>query len=263
LDFQNKKITSVTGELRWDYQNGMVTLDAPSAKGICGFPGTKQNFQLTDVSIETSNDYVVVNVVAMDEKAINLSEKILIQIGTIYRPNKWHEVQASFELGEETVNGFEIRDVGEMPWMVKNSEVSVTINNPNIQSARVLDINGYESREIFVQTNQTSDEKVIIMPENAMYIVADTRPANVLGIEEIRGEIRIYPNPNNGQLTVENSDEYLTYDKLEILDLSGKVLREFRNTQDQYNLKLPSGAYLVLLRKNEQLVLSKKIVIGD
>jgi hypothetical protein len=262
LDFQNKKVSAITGELTWDYTNGMCVLDAPSAKGICGFPGSKQRYELTDVTINTKNEYVVVNVVSMDDLPVNQSEKVLIQIGTTYRPTGWIEQAASFQLGGQTVQGFEIRDVGKMPWRAQNSEVSVVINNPNIQSARLLNMNGYESREIYVMTNDTNDHKEIKVPANGMYIIADTRPASVLGLDELQGKVSIYPNPAEGFFNIKIDDEGLDFTHIDILDLTGKVLRKFNHKSDHYELKLPEGAYLVQLSNKEGLVMSKKIIIG-
>lgn len=262
LDFQNKKVSSITGELTWDYAGGMCLLDAPSAKGICGFPGSKQRYELTDVIINTKNEYVVVNVVSMDDLPINQSEKILIQIGTTYRPTGWIEQAASFQLGGQTVQGFEIRDVGKMPWRAQNSDVSVIINNPKIQSARVLNMNGYESREIYVKTSETNDQKEVMIPANGMYIIADTRPASVLGLEELQGKISIYPNPADGYIKIRIADEDLTFTNIDVLDLSGKVVEQFDHINDQYELKLPEGVYFVQLSNNDGLLLSKKVLIG-
>jgi hypothetical protein len=263
LDFGNKKINSITGELIWDYNNGICVLDAPSAKGICGLPGSKESYELTDVTIKTTNDYVVINVVAMDDKPISQSEKILIQIGTTYRPTNWDEDPSSFELGGETVDGFKISNVGKMTWQAANSEVSVVINNPDIQSVRVLNMNGYESREIWVKTDDSSNLKEIMIPKNGMYIIADTRTASVLGLDEMQGKISIYPNLGNGMLEIESNGNTLVYNEVKVLDLSGKVVRKFGQKKDQYQLILPSGAYLVQLSNNDELVLSKKIVISN
>jgi hypothetical protein len=263
LDFQNKKITSETGELMWDYKNGFCLLDAPAAKGICGFPGSRQSFELTDITINSTNEYVVVNVVAMDDLPINQSELILIQIGTTYRPADWKEEAVSFQLGGETVDGFEITNVGKMPWQAINSEVTVTINNPKIQSARLLDMNGYESREIWVKTNDDNDLKEIALPPRSTYIVADTRKATILGLDQMEGKINIYPNPGDGTLRIKNIDEGIKYDGIEVLGLSGKILRKFDRKRDQYELKLPAGAYLVHLKNLDELVFSQKIVISE
>jgi len=265
LDFENKKITSLTGELVWDYKNGLCILNAPSAQGICGFPSGKESFELSDVTIKTTNDYVVVNVVAMDDLPINQSEKILIQVGTVYRPTYWKESPSSFQLGNETVQGFKIINVGEMPWQATISEVSVVINNPNIQSARTLDQNGYESREIYVKTDDTSNLKEIFVPKNGMYIVADTRPSTVvLGLEdEMIDKIKIYPNPNNGVLHIKSPSKKHLFTDIEILDLSGRVLKKFNAGKEQYELKLSNGIYIIKLINGNITIKTEKILVDN
>jgi hypothetical protein len=58
-------------------------------------------------------------------------------------------------------------------------------------------------------------------------------------------------------------DESIYYDSIEVLALSGKVLRKFESKRDQYELKLPAGAYLVHVKNLDELVFSQKIVIYD
>ena len=101
-----------------------------------------------------------------------------------------------------------------------------------------------------------------MVPANGMYIIADTKPATVLGLEEMQGKISIYPNPAEGFINIKIADEGLAFSHIDILDLSGKVVQKFNYTNNQYKLKLPSGAYVVQLSNNEGVVLSKKILIG-
>jgi hypothetical protein len=262
LDFNAKKITSVTGELVWDYENGMCILDAPSVQGICGFPGNKEVFDLTDVTIKTRNEYTTVNVVAMDDKSINLSEKILIQVGTVYRPTLWRETESTFDLGGETVNGFLIQNVGQMPWQAVISDLSVVINNPNIESAYVLNQNGYEAREIFVGKDESNaNYKEVFVPRNAMYVIADTRPATVSALDNSEFEqIRIYPNPNEGLLKIVSPEGKKLYDGIEVLSLTGKILKKFNSYKSVYNLDLPDGVYIIKLLSKQKVIKTEKIL---
>ncbi|HKK09480.1 MAG TPA: hypothetical protein VJ939_01530, partial [Bacteroidales bacterium] len=116
IDFDSKKLKSSTGQLEWDYSKGICIMDAPSAQGICGFVGAQKTFELSGVSIETENEYATINVVSMDENPISESSRVLIQVGTIYRPANWSESPADFELNDEMVSGFRIDNTGEMPW---------------------------------------------------------------------------------------------------------------------------------------------------
>jgi hypothetical protein len=264
LDFQNRKIQSATGELLWDYEQGICLLDAPAAQGICGFPGEKSSYELSSVKIETSNDYVVVNVVAMDAKALAASEKVLIQIGTKYQPTGWQERTASFNLNANTtVDGYEIQNTGRMPWRAANSLVSITLNNPKIKSARLLDINGYEIREIRVENLENGQKIKFSIPHEAMYIVADTREATVVtGFNEIiEQDFIIYPNPNNGRFNIRFEQDQLSYSEVEIRDLSGKLVKRFLKVKDEYELHLPAGNYIVQLKESSNVIARGKMII--
>ena len=265
IDFSAKKVTSVTGELSWDYKNGICLLDAPSAQGFCGFPGEKESFELTDITIKPKNNYLAVNVVSMDDNPLNTSEKILIQVGTTYRPTLWEEVASTFEFDGETVDGFEIKNVGKMPWQAQISRLTVVINNPHIQSAYLLDQNGYEIREVYVGKDENDDNyKEVFIPGNGMYVVADTRPATVsaLGNTDF-DEIKIYPNPNNGQLKIESPENKVLFDEIEILSLSGRVMRTYSSENRIYDLNLPDGLYIVKLKSEEKVIKTQKILLSS
>ncbi|MCC5932362.1 MAG: T9SS type A sorting domain-containing protein [Cyclobacteriaceae bacterium] len=264
LDFQNRKIQSATGELLWDYGQGMCILDAPAAQGICGFPGEKSSYDLSSVKIETSNDYVVVNVVAMDAKVLSESEKVLIQIGTKYQPTGWQERPATFNLNANTtVEGFEIQNTGRMPWKAANSLVNITLNNPKIKSARLLDINGYEIREIRVENLENGQKIKFNIPHEAMYIVADTREATVVtGFNEVKEQdFIIYPNPNNGRFNIRFDQDQLTYSEVEIRDLSGRLVKRFQEVRAEYELHLPAGNYIVQLKDSSAVIARGKMIV--
>ena len=125
IDYQNKKIKASNNQLNWDYKNGICTMNAPSAQGVCGFTGTKQTFELSDVTIETTNNYAAIQVVAMDEKSIRESSKILVQVGTVYQPTGWAETPTDFVVDGKTISGLKITNTGKMPWKCANTQVTI------------------------------------------------------------------------------------------------------------------------------------------
>jgi hypothetical protein len=58
-----------------------------------------------------------------------------------------------------------------MPWQVQNTEVKLTVNNPNLKKAIVLDSAGYKLREITgkVENGQFS----VRLPEDSFYVVLE------------------------------------------------------------------------------------------
>lgn len=171
IDSHNKRIMSSTGELEWDYDSGICILDAPSAQGVCGFLDNKETIILTDVSIESTNEYAAINVVSMDDQPLSKSSKILVQIGTIYRPSGWIETEIELELNENLFKGFRIDNTGGMPWKCSNTEVNIRINNSNISKAILLDEAGYAKESIAISKEDGSI--LISLPKNAMYVILD------------------------------------------------------------------------------------------
>ncbi|MFW6277094.1 MAG: hypothetical protein ACOC1J_00385 [Prolixibacteraceae bacterium] len=171
IDLSENKVTSSTGELVWDYEKGICTMDAPAAQGICGFVGEQQKFDLTDVSLETTNDYATINVVAMDDKSVAKSSKILVQVGTVYRPTDWADTPTEFDMRGEKVSGYRIDNTGKMPWKAANTLVTLSFDNSNIKRAVVLDAAGYPKSSIDVQQNGNKTE--VELPKDAMYVILD------------------------------------------------------------------------------------------
>lgn len=71
--------------------------------------------------------------------------------------------------------------------------------------------------------------------------------------------IGLYPNPSNGIITIKNP-ENIIFDKINILDLSGKVIYEDDKSNLEINLeKLTSGLYILKL-SSEGKVIQKKFI---
>lgn len=146
-------------------------MDAPAAQGICGFVGEEQNFELSDVSIETTNDYATINVVTLDDKPISKSSKILVQVGTVYRPTDWEDTATEYDMRGEKVSGYRIDNTGKMPWKAANTLVTLNIDNSIVKCATVLDAAGYPQSTIEVQQNGNKTQ--IDLPKDAMYVILD------------------------------------------------------------------------------------------
>ena len=262
IDTENKTVTSSTQQLRWDYQNGMCTLDAPAAKGICGFPGSTTEFQLTDVTINTNDEYVVINIVSVDDESISSSEQLLVQVGTVYRPSNWSEEPASFDFGGEMVDGYRINQVGQMPWEGVRSKVSITIDNANIRSAHVLDQNGYKDYEVQVESLAGNLRRINI-PGDAMYVILDSSdPGLITSVAPLIEEgIKIYPNPSNQSIQVEVTGG-IDFSYLEVTDLAGRLVsRAKQNASGSYNLNLTEGVYFARVVKGREVLVTQKLVV--
>ena len=120
---------------------------------------------MTDVEIRSSNDYATVLVVAMDNKPLKESGKILVQVGTTERPLGWKTKPASIagRAGEEVVN------FGHAPWMIVRAGVEISVANPALKTARVLDANGMAVGVIPLESS--GGHVTLKFPPDALYVV--------------------------------------------------------------------------------------------
>jgi hypothetical protein len=124
---------------------------------------------LTDTEIQSSNDYATVLIVAMDDKPLSDSDKILVQVGTRERPAGWKTkpAQVAGQPGEEIVS------FGHAPWMIERADITITVNNPNLSQAHVLDPNGMPVKEL--QLQDAGGGKSFEFPPDALYVVLQSK----------------------------------------------------------------------------------------
>lgn len=79
IDAANKRVTSNTGELVWDYSGrGYFTINTAGTQGMIGFSGGKE-LQLDDITLRTSTEFAVILATSLEEnKGIADSKRILI-----------------------------------------------------------------------------------------------------------------------------------------------------------------------------------------
>jgi len=264
IDYQNKKIKASNNQLNWDYKSGICTMDAPSAQGVCGFTGTKQTFELSNVTIETTNNYAAIQVVAMDDKSIRESSKILVQVGTVYQPTGWAETPSDFAVDGKTISGLKITNTGKMPWKCANTQVTIKLKNTGINQATLLDAAGYAKSTI--EISRVGDEMQITLPANAMYVMLEntTQTGNINKIEK---GIKVYPNPSNGNFRVEILDYKPLNYSFELMGLRGEKISEIKNIQnstfDVNTNNLKNGFFLAVLKNEEEIIDTAKVFIQN
>jgi len=265
MDFPNKTIRSSTSELAWNYEKGQCTLDAPAAQGVTGFFSLEgETIELSDVSLHVKNDYAAISVVSIDEQPLATSEEILVQVNTIYETTNYKEKRVNFELNGQTVSGFEVEQTGQLPWKAANTEVILTLTNPNIKSAHLLDENGYEIQEVGVLAVDGTVQ--LELPKNTMYLVLNTEPATVSSVENIdESSWVVYPNPSQGEFVLSFDENTDAFDSIRIVDLQGREVLRIAGQQGQeirLDTKLQTGIYLLYLQKDNRIVGRKKLLVN-
>ena len=122
----------------------------------------------SDVTVDCANQYASVVVVALDDRSIATSRRLLVQVGTVCRPTGWRERPIRIPVKEGFVEGSRIIDVGTSPWRVEKARGQIAVRNPAITKATVLDVNGMPVADLPI----TKDGGVVklALPENALYI---------------------------------------------------------------------------------------------
>ncbi len=166
-------VTSLTGEIRWNYAKGVATVDTPKAQGVAGFlKAGGGDWRLSDTRIRSDNGYAAIYVISLDGLALKDSHKVLIQVGTQARPTGWEDAAASWkDTDGKTVTGRKIIEHGHGPWLVADTDASVEIDNPLLTRATVLDANG---EPVGVAVAHRDGKKLTVaLPKDNLYVVVE------------------------------------------------------------------------------------------
>lgn len=167
-----QRILSNTGQLALDYGKGICTMNAPCAQGVTGFlKSAGGRFALSDVTIDSANEYASISVVSLDGQPLKNSRRILVQVGTTARLTGWEEREVEFPFAKTTVRGMQIVNTGRPPWRIANTQVSVTLKNRAITRAVRLDVGGYPAEEVPLQSK--GDARTVELPPETMYLVLE------------------------------------------------------------------------------------------
>ncbi|MBC7399154.1 MAG: hypothetical protein H7289_04350 [Mucilaginibacter sp.] len=171
INIKDAKVASITGEQELDYRSGIFTLNTPKAKAVTGFLSSKKVFTLGDVTIQSGNEYATIEVVSMDGQNINRSKKILVQVGTIFRPTGWNEEATTITSNNKQLSGFKITNTGKMPWLGMPANGSISLKNKFVKKATQLDAAGYAIKSLKLQVNAGGVS--LQLPADAYYILLD------------------------------------------------------------------------------------------
>ncbi len=174
IDPAKKTVTSVTGEERIDHATGLFTLDTPKAQAAAGMLGKVGPVKLHDITISCANPYAAISVVALDDRPLHDSAKILVQVGTTIRPTGWKEHEDEFEVDEKThqkMKGFTIDAIGANPWQVEKAIGTIAFANATLSKATALDANMMRTGAI--EGKAANGVFTMTLPADTMYVVVE------------------------------------------------------------------------------------------
>lgn len=137
LDRTARVARSHTGELAWHWGAGRLEINAPAAQGVAGFLGAAGRVRLRDVEIESPLEYGAIVVVALDDRPLAESARLLVQVAGEERPHLWATEPPA---GRRTLT-----NRGTVPLMVKHYAGEVVLKRPDAAGLRAfpLEFNGH------------------------------------------------------------------------------------------------------------------------
>ncbi len=164
-------VVSDTGQIHLNYRLGLCTLNTPKAQGAVGFFSHDKNrrFHLADTTIQCSNKYASILIVSMDGLPLNISHRILVQVGTMARPVGWRSQPMRFSNKGKHIEGRKIITTGNNPWQVTDIHATVKIDNPYIRKATLLNADGYAVASVPVRSS--GGAVTLRLPSNTLYIM--------------------------------------------------------------------------------------------
>ncbi len=137
-------ITSMTGELVWDYGDGIVQIRSPKTQGIVGFAGGG-SYDLPGVEVDVGTDFVSLIFTPLDDRPLIDSEHVLItalaqdkQVGTEYNGD-----------------GSELLTLGGPPLLLQPVQAEITFKGGTVESAKVVDVYGVPTETDVERTGNT------------------------------------------------------------------------------------------------------------
>lgn len=161
IDRTDGRVKSATGELSWDYKNGLVIVNAPKVQGIVGFLKNAGAVKLADVTIESPMEFGSILLISMDNQPIRTSRKLLLQVMSEEQNKGWSAPGEGVR---------EIKSIGTPPIMVRRFSGSVELHRPDANRLTIfpLDENGYPLEGL------KGAGRLILKDKTMYYIISST-----------------------------------------------------------------------------------------
>lgn len=154
IDRTNGRVRSISGELHWDYNKGIVTVNAPKAQGACGFLKQAGTLRLSEMTVNADMEYGSILLVPLDGQALRTSRKMLLQVTSEDTNYGWNAPGSGKR---------EIKSLGTAPINVRRFGGTVTFTRPDARQMKVtlLDWNGYPTGKVITRGTVTLQPTVM------------------------------------------------------------------------------------------------------
>lgn len=136
VDPAARTVTSLTGQLTWDFGKGIVSVRAPKANGAVGFLSKTDRHDLAVLQLQTPLEYASVLLVSLDDQPLETSGRMLLQVMT-------DEKQYGFSAPGTGTRP--IVSLGSAPMTVRKIDGNISLSRPDASQLRItkLDFHGY------------------------------------------------------------------------------------------------------------------------
>ena len=160
IDRKKKIIRAETGQVTWNYGDGLVTANTPRCQGATGFLKRAGEIALDQAVIRSENEFGTIIVIALDDKPLNLSKRILVQAMTEVEPFGWR------------VRAGKIASLGAAPMLVRDIHATVTLKwRSPPRKVTALDGHGYPKAAL--TSTKVKDGVRLELPKDAMYTILE------------------------------------------------------------------------------------------
>lgn len=160
VNHAKKTVASSTGELKLDYDKGVLAVNAARAQGVSGALRLAGLVDLNDLSVTSDLELGHIIAVALDNQPLAKSSRILLQV-----MSEEQETNHKSEPVSPTVK--RIISIGHNPWQVRELNGTVRFKRTDANQLKVtaLDFNGYPAGSI------GTAQEIKLQPATIYYLV--------------------------------------------------------------------------------------------
>jgi hypothetical protein len=175
IDRDRGRVTSMTGEVTTDWHRGLVTVNTPRAQGVSGFLREAGTVDLGGVGVASGNAFGAVLAIALDDRPLRDSERILLQVGAMDRLTGARTTLIPLEWQGRQYAGHRVESVGQPPWQVERVRAEVTLKGAagRVLKVTALDENGRAKGA--VAGKAVGADYVVPLPEEVIYTIVELR----------------------------------------------------------------------------------------
>jgi hypothetical protein len=161
VDHARKVITSSNGELKLDYDHGILKVNASRAQGVSGALKFAEMTELKDLSVSSDLELGHIMAVSLDDEPLATSSRILLQVMSEEKETN-HQTEPVSATVKRIVN------IGTDPWQVRELKGTVRFKRADAAELQVtaLDFNGYPAG------SAGTAQEIKLQPTTLYYLIA-------------------------------------------------------------------------------------------